>query len=807
MTRILVADDNPENLYLLVSLLEGHGYEVVAAANGAEALALAQDSPPDLILSDLLMPLMDGFELCRRWKQDERLRRIPFIIYTATYTDPADEELALSLGADRFLVKPQNVELLIEAVRETLEETGRDPTAVRPGAATSEAELAHRHTEAVRRKLEKRVRALDAETARRAQAESALRAANDFWQITFDALLDPVALVSSDGTVTRANRAMGEHLGQEARDLVGEKCYRLIHGTNAHIEGCPLLASRKSGRRETMELVIQDKTFLVVVDPVPAAPGQEPGYLHILHDVTPLKRIERDLRQTSAFLDSMIENLPLMVFLKDARELRFARLNRAGEELLGWARTDLLGKSVSDLFPAEKADPLERRDREALRGREVLDLTEELWPTRDRGLRVFHTQRVPLLNAQGEPEWLLGIAQDMTERKRAEETRERLRNELFQAQKMESVGRLAGGVAHDFNNLLSVILNCAGFAIDALPGGDPLRADLEEIQRAGERAAALTRQLLAFSRKQVFSPETLNLRTVISGMEGMLRRLLGEDIQVEVHLAENLGSVRADRGQIEQVILNLAINSRDAMPRGGRLILEAANVEIDEGHANQHVAVQPGPYVRLSVTDTGTGMDAQTQEHLFEPFFTTKEKGKGTGLGLSTVYGIVKQSGGHIWVYSEPGQGTTFKVYLPRVEDLPAEARSQPAPHIVTGSETVLVVEDEPAVRRLIERILRGAGYQVLGAATGNEALALCEKQAGGIDLLLTDVVMPQMSGRELAERLAKLCPRLKVLYMSGYTEDAIVHHGVLDPDTQFIAKPFATADLARKVREVLEAG
>jgi CheY-like chemotaxis protein len=287
----------------------------------------------------------------------------------------------------------------------------------------------------------------------------------------------------------------------------------------------------------------------------------------------------------------------------------------------------------------------------------------------------------------------------------------------------------------------------------------------------------------------------------------MLRRLLGEDIDLAVRPARDLGSVLADPGQLEQVIVNLAVNARDAMPRGGRLTIETANAELDEGYAEQHVGVTPGPFVLLAVTDTGTGMDAHTREHVFEPFFTTKEKGKGTGLGLATVYGIVKQSGGSIWVYSEPGRGTTFKVYLPRVSQPAVEIPRRAAPVVVTGSETVLVVEDEEAVCRLAERILRGAGYEVLTASSGGEALLLCERRGGEVDLLLTDVVMPQMSGPELAERLSRTNPGLRVLYMSGYTDNAIAHHGTLDPGTRLIGKPFAAAELTRKVREVLDEG
>jgi PAS domain S-box-containing protein len=397
---------------------------------------------------------------------------------------------------------------------------------------------------------------------------------------------------------------------------------------------------------------------------------------------------------------------------------------------------------------------------------------------------------------------------DLTARKRAEDEREKLEEQLRMAQKLEAIGSLAGGIAHDFNNVLSVILGCTELAIGRVRENDGVRDELLEIRKAGERAAALTRQLLAFGRKQVLQPVLLNLNQVAVGVEKMLRRILGEDIDYAQVLAPDLGAVRADPGQIEQVLMNLVVNARDAMPKGGKLTIETSNVELDEEYAARHVAVKPGPYVHFAVTDTGCGMDAATQARIFEPFFTTKEKGKGTGLGLSTVYGIVKQSGGNIWVYSEPGQGTTFRVYLPREIAAATKVTSSRLKAISarpTGTETILVVEDEEAVCEIAKRILSMSGYTVLTAVTADAALRLCQAHEGTIHLLLTDVVMPQMGGKVLAERVALARPGIKVLYMSGYTDDAIVHHGTLDPGTHFISKPFSAADLTRKVREVLD--
>ena len=401
-------------------------------------------------------------------------------------------------------------------------------------------------------------------------------------------------------------------------------------------------------------------------------------------------------------------------------------------------------------------------------------------------------QIAPILNAR-------------LQRDREERAREKLQEQFQQAQKLESVGRLAGGVAHDFNNMLSVILGHGEIVRQKLHPGDPLREDVEAILKAGRRSADLTRQLLAFSRKQTLQPEVLDLNDVIGDIEKMLHRLIGEDIALELALSGDLSPVKVDRGQMEQVIMNLAVNARDAMPTGGKLLIETSEVELDEAYAQSHPGVTPGRYVMLAVTDTGCGVDKEVLSQIFDPFFTTKEKGKGTGLGLSTVYGIVKQSGGNIWAYSEPGQGTTFKIYLPVTgEQAKTRVREAAQEEPTGGGEHILVVEDEEDLRGLLKMMLSRLGYKVSLAANGREALLLVEEKGLKPDLIITDVVMPGMSGSVLVERLRRNQPDLKVLFMSGYTDNAIVHHGVLDPGTPFIQKPFTIAQIAEKVRAVL---
>ncbi len=506
-------------------------------------------------------------------------------------------------------------------------------------------------------------------------------------------------------------------------------------------------------------------------------------------------------------------------------------------------REDILGRGIFEVFPDNPDDPGATgvRNLSASLNRVVQHRVADAMPVQKYDIRrplsegggfeerYWSPVNSPVFGQRNELAYIIHRVEDVTEfvrvkqfgseqQKLSEELRmrtERMEAEVYSRAKqleeanrkrLESLGRLAGGIAHDFNNLLSVILGYTRLVQERIFSEPPLGHWLEQIEQAAENAATLTRQLLAYTRQQVLEPKVLSLNSALEKIEPLLRRLIGEDIDLQIRLDSQLGRVKADPGQLEQVIMNLAINARDAMPNGGRLVIETSNAELDESYARQHSSVTPGDYVVLSVSDTGVGIDKATQERIFEPFFTTKERGKGTGLGLATVYGIVKQSGGHIWFYSEVGMGATFRVYLPRTQEaLPAPTPFHTAAHASGGSETILLVEDQPMLRELMHTVLARAGYTVLSAENPDQALEIAAAHPRRIHLLLSDVILPGMNGRVFAEQLQKKRPEAKVLFVSGYTEDIILHHGTLEAGTSFLPKPFTQETLGRKIREVLD--
>ncbi|GAB4415706.1 MAG: response regulator [Anaerolineae bacterium] len=870
-TTILVIDDQIAGLGATLDYLADRDFDILIAQDGESGLERARYARPDLILLDVQMPGLDGFEICRRLKADENTRQIP-VIFMTSQTEIEDKVTGFAVGAVDYITKPFQMEEVLARLK------------------------THLTSRRLQQQLIKQNTQLQQEIAERQRIEEALIAERNLLRALIDNLPDQVYVKDKESRFVLVNRAVMHDLGATTLDEPIGKTDFDFHPPDLAAEyyadeqaiiqsGQPLFNKEESNiDRET-----GTRTWVLATKvPFQNSQGKIVGLVGIGRDITQRKQAEEALQQAHTELEQRVEartlelrqaNEQLTQEIKERqrveeeiqrRNRELALLNRviaaSATETEPEAILEIICRELALVFDVpQAAASLVNKEKTELRV-----VAEYLAPGRPSRLGwviqaadnpAFHlllNQRIPLAvdDAQSDPRLaalhdllqqrgtasmlfvpfiidgemvgLFGLhaleprhfsteevnlawsvasqVSGVLARLRLDQERQRLEAQYYQAQKMEALGRLTGGVAHDFNNLLTVILGNAGFIYNDLGQHHPLRQDVEQIQKAAERAAALTRQLLAFSRQQVLQPKVLNLNDIVTNIEKMLHRLISEDIDLITSLDPHLGQVKADFGQLEQVIVNLVVNARDAMPNGGKLTIETANVVLDEVYARQHIEVEAGPYVLLAVSDTGQGMDAETQARIFEPFFTTKAQGEGTGLGLATVHGIISQSGGHIWVYSEVGHGSTFKVYLPRIASTAEGVEPRPvAPPSERGWQTILLVEDEGMLRDLAQRALLKQGYNLLTAQNGVQARQIAAAHPGLIHLLLTDVVMPGgLSGPQLAKELVSLRPELKVLYMSGYTENAIVHHGVLDPGIAFLPKPFVPADLVRKVHEVL---
>jgi PAS domain S-box-containing protein len=736
---------------------------------------LHQRNRYDLILLDLHMSGMDGFQVMRGLREVEAEGYIPVLVVTAL---PDHKLRALQAGAKDFISKPFDPVEVLTRIHNMLE-----------------------------------VRLLLRESRRKDAARHALQMDGRYRGL-LEAAPDAMVVVSEGGQIVLLNVQAERQFGYSRDELVGQKVTNIIpegfaerllaDGARSAAEalaqqigtGIELSARRKDGSEFPIEIMLS---------PLEGADGVL--VTAAIRDVSVRRRMTDALRQREAQLAAIYDGVGDPIYLLAVEPddcFRFLSVNHAFLAATGLREDQVLGKRIEEVLPESSHALVIGKYRQAMLERRRVGWEEvAIFPTERK---VGEVTVSPLYDDNGSCTHLVGWVRDVTEMKRSEERREHLETQLRQSQKLEAIGSLAAGVAHDFNNILGVIIGYGELAQHQLEPGHPVRPRVDQILKAGQRAAHLTRQLLAFSRKQVLQPKLLDLNTIVADTHRMLGRLIGEDLKVVARPALALGTVNADPGQVEQIILNLAVNARDAMPKGGSLTLETANVDLDEAYASAHPPATPGRYVMLAVSDTGIGMDPETQQRMFEPFFTTKPEGQGTGLGLATVYGIVKQSGGHIWVYSEPGRGTTFKVYLPRVDELAEVALQGTAPlDTPRGHETILVVEDSEPLREVVREALEDRGYEVRLASNGEEALALARGREGPIDLLLTDVVMPKLGGGDLARMLSTLRPGIRVLYMSGYTSGAILHQGALGEGVTLLEKPFTTDKLARAVREALD--
>ena len=610
-----------------------------------------------------------------------------------------------------------------------------------------------------------------------------------------------IGLGDPDGHITYVNRAFLKAYGYSEEEILGKHFSCTISPRNS----AALMAEIVKGEAKNLEgegwqgeclRIRRDGTEFPVLlsrGQIKNEEGRAVGTFGVSRDITERKREEEDIRRLAAIVESSFDAI-----MSTTPEGIVLTWNSGAERIYGYTAAEIIGRNIGVVVPSERQDEISGVLEKVKQGEKVEQFETTAVKKDGKVIHILLTAS-PIKDSAGRIVGISDIVRDISDDKRMEQM-------FRQAQKMEAVGRLAGGVAHDFNNLLGVIIGYTETLLDRIGHNAELRAQAEQIRKAADRAAALTRQLLAFSRQQVLEPKILNLDTVVGEVEKMLHRLIGEDIEILTLLNSSPSSVRADQGQMEQVIMNLAVNARDAMPHGGKLILETSNVDVDEEYALSHRPFIAGPYVLLTVSDTGIGMDQETKSHLFEPFFTTKELGRGTGLGLATVYGVVKQSGGYIWAYSELGQGSVFKIYLPRIDQAALKIRPSSDPiRILRGTETVLLVEDEQSLRALTRDLLERSDYTVLEASSGDHALEVVQRHGGTIHLLLTDVVMPGMNGASLAANLAPLYPEMRVLFMSGYTGSFTTQIGLLGAGAKVLQKPFSRDALLRKLREVLE--
>jgi PAS domain S-box-containing protein len=636
------------------------------------------------------------------------------------------------------------------------------------------------------------------------QAEAGLRESEELFRSLVEHITLGITMINSDYRITMTNPAQGNLFHKHPREFIGKECFREFEKRPAVCPLCPGTIAMATGQKAEIETtgVRDDGSSLIArihAFPSFGPDGEINGFIEVVEDITQSKQVEVALRQSEQRFRLMAETIQDVFWIANPGTGKMEYVSPGYEQV--WGRT------CQELYqsPQSFLETVHPEDRERVKT-EIIAARERSIPwdheyriiKPDGAVRWIHDRGFPVRDDQDRVTLYTGVARDITEPKALEQ-------QLLQSQKMEAVGRLAGGIAHDFNNLLMAITGYGELMRAKVLKEDPLYGYLENILKAGDRAAALTQQLLTFSRQKIVHPQVIDLNRVVLDLEPMLRRLIGEDLDLEVVTDRRLGAVKADPGQLGQIIMNLVVNARDAMPQGGRLTLKTAPVNFTVGCHNRFGLTPPGAYVRLEVQDTGVGMDETTQAHVFEPFFTTKEPGKGTGLGLSIVYGIVKQSGGYLDLDSSPGAGSTFSIYLPRLEAIVEPPKAKiPITASFRGEETILLVEDEDVLRGLLAKFLRLYGYTVLEARHGGEALLACERHQGPIHVMVTDVVMPQMSGRELADRLTPLRPEMEIIYMSGYTEDALIQHGVADLSVAFLQKPFRPIELARRVYAVL---
>lgn len=754
---LMIEDDYDDALLIRDTLAESKGamFSVEHSDRLQTGLERIATGAFDIVLLDLNLPDSIGLNTLERILT--KVSEMPVIVLTGI-NDEAMGIRAVNMGAQDYLVKGFiDGNLLTRSIQYAIE----------------------RHNLLMERK----------------RADAALLASAQQWQTTFDAMNDAVCLMDIEGRIIRVNNAMSNLLGKPTSEIVGSVCWELVHGTSRSPEECPLMRMRETHHRESQVLPMNDRWFLVNVDPLLDEMDNIIGAVHIMSDITELEQTEELLKKSEEKYRSLVENLNDVIFTIDT-EGYIIYISPVATNVFGYTPDEFIGKQFSQFVYPQDLPDLMSEFEQIMKGK--LEPYEFRMLHKSSKIHYVRTSSRPVLE-NGQLTGMTGILTDITSQKQLEE-------QFHQAQKMEAIGRLAGGVAHDFNNLLQIITGYGEFVLSQLDKSDPMRIYIEEIKKAGEQASLLTRQLLAFSRTQMLKPQLLSIRDLVNNIGKMIRRLIGEDIELVTILPLDIIPVKADPGQIEQIIMNLAVNARDAMPEGGKLTIKTENVTIDETQSQLIPESQPGSYVCLSVSDTGTGMSKEVIQRIFEPFFSTKGT-MGTGLGLSVVYGIVRQHDGWINVYSELEQGSVFKIYLPAIsKKSKVEVKEEPSLLGLSGSgEQILMVEDEHRVREFVARLLQENGYVVFKASNAVEAMGIFMREDTNIQLVLSDVVLTDLNGLQLVDQLLTINPNLRVLFSSGYADQRSQWQSIHDKGYHFIQKPYAIADLLGTIKEIIK--
>ncbi len=801
--NILIVDDHEDARMILKKSFMAKGHAVNQAVNGREALEKIRNSPPDIIISDILMPVMDGFQLCRAIKSDANLHSIPFIFYTATYTDDRDENFAREIGADHFIRKPQPPDEFIRQIDATVDRLQGRSIAASKILSHNDEETYRLYSERLVQKLERKMLALEQALQAAAAAENKAQQMEVRFSTAFEHANIGICLVSLEGRLMQVNSKMSDIFGYSCRELETMTIHDITHPDDRNVSP-EFIKKALSGQIQSDSfkkrylhkqghLVWGEVSSSLIKDFTSGSPMY---FISHVKDISEQVRAEEALRRSEDKYRTLVESANDAICIFQDGLIKYH--TRKAETWLGYSSEELMGMPFDHLIhPDDRAQVLNRHY-VRLNG----EMPQSSYPFRvlNKSGRVIWVEGNATIVDWEEKPAVLSFLRDVSKRIS-------LQDQLQHAQKMEAIGTLTGGIAHDFNNILSVIIGYTDMILMTLKKHSAIFEDIQEIRNAADRATVLIRQLLTFSRKQDVELVVLDLNKLIGETKKMLIRLLREDICLETEFCPNLWPIKADPGQMGQVLMNLVVNARDAMPKGGRLNIRTKNAHLSENETTQWFdKLAPGDYVTLEICDTGAGIDKKIQAHVFEPFFSTKRRGEGTGLGLSTVYGIVHQHGGGITMNSAPGHGTTFIIALPRfggTEQLSTIEKKQVAYNI--GTETILVVEDDAMVRKIVCKTLEKSGFTVLSAANGDEAIKLALDHDGDLHLLLTDVVMPGMEAHEMIDAIVSNRPKIKVIFMSGYTRRDMADCNVPGRKIDFLKKPILPKMLIKKIRTVLD--